>query len=40
MRTTAAARRYARALFAIAREGENIEAVRSDLANLERLFEA
>lgn len=40
MRTNAAARRYARALFAIARDEDAVAAVRADLANLEQLFDA
>jgi F-type H+-transporting ATPase subunit delta len=38
MHSAAAARRYARALFSLAREEARVEAVRSELAALERLF--
>ena len=38
MRSSAAARRYARALFSLAREETRVEAVRSELAALQRLF--
>ena len=38
MRSSAAARRYARALFSLAGEEGRVEAVRSELAVLERLF--
>ena len=40
MRTNAASRRYARALFAIAVEGDGVDGVRADLAKLEGLFES
>jgi F-type H+-transporting ATPase subunit delta len=38
MHSTAAARRYARALFSLAREEGRVEAVRGELAALQRLF--
>lgn len=38
MRSTAAARRYARALFSIAREEDAIDAVRAELVQLSRLL--
>jgi F-type H+-transporting ATPase subunit delta len=38
MRSSAAARRYARALFSLAREEGRVEAVRSELAALQALF--
>ena len=38
MHSSAAARRYARALFSLAREEARVEAVRSELAALQRLF--
>lgn len=40
MRATAAARRYARALFAIARESDAVESIRSELARMAALFES
>jgi F-type H+-transporting ATPase subunit delta len=40
MRTSAAARRYARALFSIAREDSSVDAVRRDLAVVAELLEA
>jgi F-type H+-transporting ATPase subunit delta len=40
MKSTAAARRYSRALFAIAREANASEAIRGDLRSMAELFEA
>jgi F-type H+-transporting ATPase subunit delta len=40
MRSSAAARRYARALFALARETDAIAVVRGELADIARLFES
>ena len=40
MRASAAARRYARALFAIARESDAVDAVRGELAAMHDLFES
>jgi F-type H+-transporting ATPase subunit delta len=39
MRRSAAARRYARALFALARENQSVPAIRSELDQLAELFE-
>jgi F-type H+-transporting ATPase subunit delta len=40
MRSSAAARRYARALFALAEETGSVDRVRAELAEMARLFEA